>query len=206
MTKKRLMKILILIVAAGALIISSLQNADALPSFARQTGMGCMSCHTIWPELTPFGRSFKLNGYTFSKNKSYEFLPNIAGGAQLSFTHLDKRLPHDSINGNWATQPLSSENDVLNIPQTLAVYYGGRIFDKLGAFIQYTYDGAENSFMLDMTDIRYANNTSLFGKNLIYGVVVNNSPTLQDVWNSTPSFASPMRYRVSLPRLQRHRS
>jgi len=34
----------------------------AVPSFARQTGMACAACHTVFPELTPFGREFKLNG------------------------------------------------------------------------------------------------------------------------------------------------
>ena len=37
--------------------------AQAVPSFARQTGMACAACHTVYPELTPFGREFKLNGY-----------------------------------------------------------------------------------------------------------------------------------------------
>ena len=26
-------------------------------------GMACMACHTVYPELTHFGRMFKLNGY-----------------------------------------------------------------------------------------------------------------------------------------------
>jgi hypothetical protein len=187
----RILKDAILFLSAFGLFLFFSSNADALPSFARQTGMGCTSCHTIWPELTPFGRSFKLNGYTFSKNKSYEFFPHIAGGAQLSFTQLNKGLSHNYFDSNWATHTLSSGNSALNSPQILTIYYGGKIIDKLGAFIQYTYDGAENSSMLDMTDIRYANSTSLFGKNLIYGITVNNSPTLQDVWNSTPSFSFP---------------
>jgi hypothetical protein len=196
MRKERLTIALFLIVATGALLILSFKNAYALPSFARQTGQACTACHTIWPELTPFGRSFKLNGYVLSKStKPYEFPPPIAGGAQFSFTHLDKALPHDSIHRNWATHTIASGNDTVNAPQILTVYYGGRIYDKLGAFIQGTYDGADNSLMLDMTDIRYANSTTLFGENLVYGVSVNNSPTLQDVWNSTPSFSFP--YAVS---------
>jgi hypothetical protein len=191
MTKNSLTRVLFLILVMGALMILSVEDADAIPSFARQTGMGCTSCHTVWPELTPFGRSFKINGYVFSKSKAYEFLPHIAGGAQMSFTQLDKGLPHNFIDGNWATQTLSSENGILNFPQMLTIYYGGKFFGKLGAFIQYTYDGAENASVLDMTDIRYADSTSLFGKNFIYGITVNNSPTLQDVWNSTPSFSFP---------------
>jgi hypothetical protein len=39
-------------------------SAQALPSFARQTGQPCGTCHTSFPGLTPFGRRFKLLGYT----------------------------------------------------------------------------------------------------------------------------------------------
>jgi hypothetical protein len=38
--------------------------AAALPSFARQTGQPCGTCHTDFPGLTPYGRKFKLLGYT----------------------------------------------------------------------------------------------------------------------------------------------
>ena len=37
---------------------------QALPSFARQTGQPCGTCHTDFPALTPYGRRFKLLGYT----------------------------------------------------------------------------------------------------------------------------------------------
>jgi hypothetical protein len=192
MAKKRLTGILILIAVMAGLFLLSSEKVYAIPSFARQTGMECTACHTIWPALNTFGRSFKLNSYSMTKsNKSYEFPPPLAGSAQFSYTHLDKELPHNFVDRNWATHTLSSGNDFMAFPQEVAVYYGGRIYDKLGAFIQGTYDGSENSLMLDMTDIRYANSTSLFGKNLILGTTVNNSPTLQDVWNSTPSFSFP---------------
>ena len=41
-------------------------DALALPAFARQTGQNCVACHAggQFPELTPFGRMFKLTGYT----------------------------------------------------------------------------------------------------------------------------------------------
>src|SRR3974390_3128072 len=51
------------IVLAGFLTIGS-QPAEALPSFARQTGQPCGTCHTDFPYLTPYGRRFKLLGYT----------------------------------------------------------------------------------------------------------------------------------------------
>jgi hypothetical protein len=45
------------------------QIAQAVPSFARQTGMACEACHTVFPELTHFGRMFKANAYTLDNLK-----------------------------------------------------------------------------------------------------------------------------------------
>ena len=44
------------------------ERSQAVPSFARQTGLPCSQCHTLsfGPALTAYGRQFKLNAYTFS--------------------------------------------------------------------------------------------------------------------------------------------
>ncbi len=44
-------------------------NAVALPIFARQTGQNCQACHAggQFPELTAYGRLFKLTGYTMGQ-------------------------------------------------------------------------------------------------------------------------------------------
>jgi hypothetical protein len=167
-------------------------NAHAVPSFKRQTGMDCAMCHTVFPELTPFGRIFKLSGYVLTKStKLYEVPPPIAGMAQLSFTRTDKSQPRGFTDDNWATRVTSSGNDVVNLPQQLSLFYGGRIFYKIGGFVQGTFDGVGNNFFLDNTDIRYADSTTVGGENLIYGVTLNNNPTVQDVWNTTPAFGFP---------------
>src|SRR5271163_4202529 len=57
------------VVLAGFLTIGFAPPADALPSFARQTGQPCGTCHTDFPALTPFGRRFKLLGYTVGGGK-----------------------------------------------------------------------------------------------------------------------------------------
>ena len=40
--------------------------ASAVPAFAEQTGQQCAACHVggFGPQLTKFGREFKLGGYT----------------------------------------------------------------------------------------------------------------------------------------------
>ena len=53
-----------LVVAAAAFLAIGVGPAQALPSYARQTGQPCAACHTAFPELTPFGRRFKIGGYT----------------------------------------------------------------------------------------------------------------------------------------------
>src|SRR5215471_18128465 len=59
----------------------------ALPLYARQTGQPCAACHTAFPELTPFGRRFKLGGYTLEGGDS--FLP-FSGLVEPAFTHNDE--------------------------------------------------------------------------------------------------------------------
>ncbi len=53
-----------MVAVAGYLTVGLAPPAQALPSFARQTGQPCGTCHTDFPALTPYGRRFKLLGYT----------------------------------------------------------------------------------------------------------------------------------------------
>ena len=39
--------------------------ARAIPAFARKYGTSCLTCHTAYPKLTPFGEAFRRNGYRF---------------------------------------------------------------------------------------------------------------------------------------------
>jgi hypothetical protein len=176
---------------AGLMVCLSVNNAHSLPSFARQTGMSCNACHTVWPELTPFGRTFKLGGYTFSTASGSEpYRPPIAAMFQASATSLQKNngiltdgvAPFDNAT--------DSTTDKIDFPQQASIFYGGRIVDHFGAFSQLTYDGTANDIALDLTDIRYARVTSL-GGTLTFGLTLNNSPTVEDVWNTTPTWGFP---------------
>ena len=48
------------VVLAAFLTIAYTPPAEALPSYARQTGQPCGSCHTDFAGLTPYGRLFKI--------------------------------------------------------------------------------------------------------------------------------------------------
>jgi thiol-disulfide isomerase/thioredoxin len=40
-------------------------RAQAIPAFARKYKTSCVTCHTIFPKLTPFGEQFRRNGFRF---------------------------------------------------------------------------------------------------------------------------------------------
>src|SRR5665647_954199 len=92
MIGKKLGNTFFLLIGLAVLLLLPFNSAQAVPSFARQTGMSCNECHTVFPELTPFGRIFKLGGYVMSKTgKQYEFPPPLAGMAQvLSLIHISE--------------------------------------------------------------------------------------------------------------------
>lgn len=52
-----------LCLAAAALAAAA--PAGAIPAFARKYGTSCLTCHTAYPKLTPFGEAFRRNGYRF---------------------------------------------------------------------------------------------------------------------------------------------
>jgi len=160
-----------------------------IPSYSRQTGLACSVCHTSFPQLTPFGRSFKLNGYTLagagkqvgakkkggSTGLKLAVVPPVSFMAQNSYTTLNGRLP-DAQNGN------------VQFPQEFSLFVGGEISPLLGSFIQITYDQEGASFGLDNTDIRLAKKAS---RDLTVGLTLNNNPTVSDLWNSTPAWGFP---------------
>ena len=153
--------------------------ADAVPSFARQTGENCVSCHVSFPELTAFGRYFKLTGYTLGERQSVP----LAMMGQVGLT--DAMRPLDNSGAE-----VVPHNNALRLQQA-SVFVAGKVNDNVGGFIQITYDPDAHHTSADNIDLRAVGGTRLAGKELIYGATLHNNPTVQDVWNSTPAFGFP---------------
>lgn len=179
-------------VLAFSLLCSSLlwvtPSANAVPSMARQTGYACSRCHTVFPELTAFGRQFKLGAYTMSSDKwdartLIERLP-VAAALQISQTNTSNTAAGGAM-------PEDFENDRQLILQTLALYYGGRITKHSGALAQFNYDGLDKAWVTEMFDVRYAHEFSQGDNENTIGVTLNNSPSVSDIYNSTPTWGFP---------------
>jgi hypothetical protein len=196
---------LAMLVLLGSALMLVSQPASAIPPFARQTGLACEACHTLPPELTPFGRRFKLNGYTLTTrpalvNDTDDYkrntlwltdLPGISVLAQLNYSHYD-RAPPDTGN----PYPAHAQSDTYQFPDQFSLAYAGAVSDKVGAWLQLTYNGQAGSVGIDNIDIRYSDHT--FDNKWVWGVTANNYLTFQDVWNGIGSYTIPNFNTVSL--------
>src|SRR5450432_1317951 len=161
-----------------------------IPGFSRQTKLACSACHYGFPQLTPFGRLFKLNGYTLTGLTTIDAgdtsrsslklapFPPISAMAVASLTHLSTALP-------------GTQNNSAVFPDQLSVFLAGEITPRLGAFVQLTYAAPDGSIGLDNTEFRFADRTHLFSQELLFGVTLNNNPSMQDVWNTAPAWSFP---------------
>jgi hypothetical protein len=168
--------------AAVVLIVTlnSPRRAGAVPAFAQQTGQPCKSCHVggFGPELTKFGREFKLGGYTLRTHASVP----LAAMVIASFTHSrkDQEPPPEHL----------SRNDNLALDQA-SLFLAGGIGAHLGGFVQLTYDGVGRTAAWDNVDLRAVTSAKLFGADSVLGLTINNSPTVQDPWNTLPAWGFP---------------
>lgn len=155
--------------------------AKAVPAFAQQTGRNCAACHVggFGPELTQFGREFKLGGYTLRLHGSVP----LSAMAVASWTHTkkDQLPPPEHL----------SRNDNLALDQA-SLFVAGGIGEHFGGFAQLvTYDGVGRAWSWDNIDLRAVTNAKLFGADSVLGLTLNNSPTAQDPWNTLPAWGFP---------------
>ncbi len=166
---------------AAALLAAG--NAQAVPAFAVQTGQPCNACHVggFGPQLTPFGRQFKLESYTL--RGSATFTPPISAMAIASYVHTQtdqdgSPAPHYGTNNNTAIDQISA-------------FVAGGIGEHFGGFTQWTYDGVGRGFAWDNVDLRASTHSTLDGNDVLLGISFNNSPGVQDAWNTLAAWGFP---------------
>jgi len=190
--KKLALLILIAVPVVSFLFFGAVNppKVTAVPSYARQTGLACSGCHYTPPELNPAGRRFKLLGYVDradetkviktdpgKKRSALDLLGTLPLSAMLetSFTATKTPVP-------------GTQNGSVELPQDVSLFLSGAWTTHVGSFMQVTYDTQDDHFGIDNTDVRFAKATKWANKELVYGLNVNNNPTVEDLWNSTPAW------------------
>jgi len=176
----------------AALIVLMPLAANALPAFARQTGQNCVACHAggQFPELTPYGRIFKMTGYTIGERTVPLSVMGVASYAKVGNT---TKTDDPTVDFQKEASPLFA---------TGSVFLAGKATNNIGAFIQVTYDnyagqsvgpdGGLGNFQshsqADNMDIRYADRFIDANRDLIFGLSLNNNPSVSDPWNSAAAW------------------
>jgi iron:rusticyanin reductase len=141
-------------------------SASAVPSFARQTGLACDTCHTVFPHLTPFGRDFKLHGYTYDyselikavreieKNEAKEErgIPNLVINKIPMLSVRIVSMFNEQVGGSsvpsgkvTAGQGLVSAVDegysdesIVHIVRASSLFVAGEVAPNIGTFLEFT--------------------------------------------------------------------
>jgi len=177
------------------ILLGAVPAARALPSYARQTGQSCASCHVggNWPQLTPWGRFFKLSGYTAGKSL-------LGGKDGLNYVPIGG---FGQVGATWANQPNNSQGQAVITPNGTPEPYeftaelGTKLTNFAGVFYEYTLGNTFPGWKgtSGAADVRAVHFFHPGGQELLVGIDSNNNPTDQDVWNTLPGWGYP--YYVS---------
>jgi len=179
--------------AAPASLSVALAALDRkIPAFSRQTGLACSQCHYQFPQLTPFGRMFKLNGYTLTGLTPITQPGDTARGGSLNLLPTPPLAVMAVVSAtNTAKGQPGAQNNTVLLPQEFSLFLAGALTKRIGGFAQLTYAAADGSVGIDNIDIRYANHATVASRDLLYGITLHNNPTVQDVWNTVPAWSYP---------------
>ena len=169
---------------AGSALLAAMPSAQAVPSYARQTGSECAACHvgSYGPQLTPYGIRFKINGYTDTDGGNGKIPLSAMMVVNATRTAKDApeadKIDHFKTNDNVAMQEAS-------------LFVAGKLADNIGSFVQVTYSGVDRKYSLDQADIRYARQLKLGDKEMTVGLSLNSNPTLTDPFNTLGQWRFP---------------
>ncbi len=161
--------------------------AEAVPSFSGQTGLPCAACHVgaFGPQLTPFGISFRQNGYTLGGGSGPWSKIPVSIEVTPSYQHTAKALP---------TAPAGyGTNDFFNTLGVMTNLFitGGHSFDSavgIGGFFQVAImnpvPGQGLNFSLATSDLEITKPLTLGDHPLMLGFDFTNQPTGGDPYLS----------------------
>jgi hypothetical protein len=148
-------RMLFFILASVGLSLFLSQEAQAVPAFARQTGMNCNSCHIgtdAVPLFTHTGRLFAMRGYTRPyvrekiRNDGLDPENPQYGGEYLSLNWTDfwsARFVSQLVQGGHAAN--GDRLDTTSRPLArMSMFYSGQVTDWLGLWTEIGYLGNQS--------------------------------------------------------------
>ncbi len=135
------------------LLFGFLENAQAVPGFARQTGLECMMCHTQnQTKLNRFGREFARSAYTMSSESGAQSLidgealglsiPSVLNMSLMLKGRIEKS--DGAINGKGNVleskvdgEKIDSNRGIYEFFKTSTINVAGRVANNVGTIIEF---------------------------------------------------------------------
>ena len=142
-----------IVIALAALLgtVAFTQEASAVPSFARQTGMACQACHQQhFPVLNSFGRAFKAGGYTMMGKQGKVEGEHLSIPDTLNASLLIKvRYFKDQSTGaaDTTTTATNKGNGQFQFGDEVSLFFGGRVADNVGYLMEGNLVGDAGKFV-----------------------------------------------------------
>ncbi len=123
------------------------RDARAVPSFARKYQTSCLTCHTVYPVLNPFGEAFRRDGYRFpSQNGSVDSDAAKTSTIAMGQEEYEKQFPDavwpDKITDAVPLSVMFNGNVPYNFPNSDAHDAAGNTFTWSGINAEFHLFGA----------------------------------------------------------------
>ena len=147
MRTPRWLPALVAVVAGMMVYFVGTRDARAIPSFARKYQTSCLTCHTVFPVLNPFGEAFRRNGYRFpSQNGSVDSDAIKANTIALGQEEYTKTFPNsvwpDKITDAVPLSVMFNGSVPVNFPDSDAKDAAGNTFTWSGIEAEFHLFGA----------------------------------------------------------------
>jgi len=143
------------LIALPMLLVAGMNDAQAIPAFARKYDVSCNVCHTRQPRLNPFGQRFMENGYQLpgtsdGGTKKKHLLGGELNGATLDdiSNYMAVRLRADiqqaSFDDSTIIGDASDDPDII-FPNVVNIFFAGTATEDISFFFEteYATQGAE---------------------------------------------------------------
>jgi len=147
--------------------VADIDDAEAVPAFARKYDMTCNACHTRQPRLNTFGQRFLENGYQLPGTEDGGVtLKRLLGGETNGVTlddvsnYLAVRVRADVQKADFREATEASDEIDIVFPNVINLFFAGTVTKNISFFLEGEYatqEGHSAALAFERTFMQFSN-------------------------------------------------